>query len=73
MYLAPGSIIELPAFFREMEENNVPHHKIGISPITAILQDIDGAFEKGQADFLLGICFRARCTGNGQNGTGVGE
>ena len=22
---------------------------------------------------LLGICFRARCTGNGQNGTGVGE
>jgi adenylosuccinate synthase len=51
MYIAPGGIIELPAFFHEMEENNVPHHKIGISPITAILQDIDGAFEKGQVDF----------------------
>lgn len=51
MYLAPGCIIELPAFFREMEENNVPRHKIGISPIAAILQEIDPAFERGVADF----------------------
>ena len=33
-----------------------------------------GKKPRDQSDlFLLGICFRARCTGNGQNGTGVGE
>jgi hypothetical protein len=29
----------------------VPKHKLGISPVAAILQDIDGAFERGQVDF----------------------
>ena len=51
MYLAPGCIIELPALMREIEENNIPRKKIGISPIAAILQDIDPAFERGVADF----------------------
>ena len=51
IYLAPGAMIELPAFWRELEENNIPRHKIGISPVTAILQDIDAAFEKGLVDF----------------------
>jgi adenylosuccinate synthase len=50
MYMGPGCTIELPAFWREMEENGVPHHKVGISPVAAILQDIDGAFERGEVD-----------------------
>lgn len=51
IYLAPGATIELPAFWRELEENKIPRSKIGISPLTAILQDIDGGFERGQLDF----------------------
>ena len=50
MYLGHGCILELPAFFREIEENNVPMKKIGISPIAAILQDIDAQFERGEVD-----------------------
>ena len=51
LYIAPGAMIELPAFWRELEENNIPRNKIGISPVTAILQDIDAGFEKGILDF----------------------
>jgi adenylosuccinate synthase len=51
LYISPGAMIELPAFFREMEENKIPAHKIGISPVTAILQKIDGDFERGMVDF----------------------
>lgn len=50
MYLGPGAMIELPAFFREMEENNIPRSKIGISPAVAILQGKDAAFERGEMD-----------------------
>jgi adenylosuccinate synthase len=50
IYIGPGGMIELAAFFREMEENKIPHSKIGISPAVAILQDKDGAFERGQMD-----------------------
>jgi len=50
MYIGPGCTIELPAFWRELEENNVPRNKIGISPVAAILQDIDAAFERGEVD-----------------------
>jgi adenylosuccinate synthase len=51
LYIAPGATIELPAFWREIEENKIPLNKIKISPVTAILQDIDAKFEKGIADF----------------------
>lgn len=50
MYIGPGSTIELSALFREIEENNVPPHKLGISPVTSILQDIDASFERGEMD-----------------------
>lgn len=50
LYTGPGGMIELPAFFREMEENNIPRHKIGINPLVSILQDIDGKFERGEVD-----------------------
>lgn len=50
MYIGHGSCIELPALLRELEENGVPPHKLGISPIAAIIQDIDGAFERGEVD-----------------------
>jgi len=51
LYIGPGAIIELPALAREIEENNVPPHKLGISPVAAILQDIDSGFERGVLDF----------------------
>jgi adenylosuccinate synthase len=51
IYVGPGSIIELPALLREIEENRVPTHKLGISPMAAILEDSDVAFERGQLGF----------------------
>ena len=51
IYVGPGSIIELPALLREIEENSMDLKKIGIHPIAGILQDIDSAFERGEADF----------------------
>lgn len=50
MYIGPGSIIELPAFWREIKESNIDKTKIGIHPMVAILQDIDSAFERGEVD-----------------------
>ena len=50
MYLGPGAIIELPALFREIEENGIEAHRLGISPVCAILQDQDAAFERGEVD-----------------------
>jgi hypothetical protein len=50
IYLGPGATIELPAFYREIEENNIPPGKIGISPLTSILQNADSDFEKGLCD-----------------------
>lgn len=51
LYIGPGATIELAALWRELEENGVPHKKLGISPITSILQDIDGGYEKGTHDW----------------------
>jgi len=50
MYIGPGSIIELPAFWREIEESGIDKSKIGIHPVVAVLQDIDSAFERGEVD-----------------------
>lgn len=47
IYIGQGAVIELKSFFRELEENKIPLHKIGVSPITSILQDIDTDYEKG--------------------------
>jgi len=51
MFIGPGASIELPAFFREMEENNVDPRRVGIHPLASIIQDMDGAFERGEVDF----------------------
>lgn len=51
LYIGPGAILELPALFRELEENKVPAHKLGISPLALILEDGDMAFERGQSGF----------------------
>jgi len=50
MYLSPGCIVELPALWKEMEENNIDPKRIGIHPLVAILQDKDAAFERGEVD-----------------------
>ena len=51
LYIGPGSMIELPSLFAEMEKNKVPTHKLGISPCVAILRSEDGAYERGEIDF----------------------
>ena len=51
LYLGPGAMIELPALFREIVDNKVPDHKLGISPLAMILEDFDTSFERGLAGF----------------------
>jgi len=51
MYIGPGSSIELKAFFREIEENNIKPKRLGMHPLATIIQDKDSAFERGEVDF----------------------
>lgn len=51
MYISPGSCIELDAFFREIEENNVKPERIGIHPLASLIQPIDSAYERGEKTF----------------------
>ena len=51
MYIGPGSCLELPAVFREIEESNINPSKIGIHPLASIIQGYDMAFERGEVDF----------------------
>lgn len=52
IYLGPGAMIELPALLREMEENNIPRHKLGISPVIPILDEkLDQGYERGTLGF----------------------
>jgi hypothetical protein len=51
LYIGPGATIELPAFWKELEQNNIPPRKIGISHLTAILQEIDTDYERGNCEF----------------------
>jgi len=74
MYLGPGAIIELPALMREIEENGIQVHRLGISPVCAILQDQDSAFERGEVD-LDGNRLKAAGDGTMKHGStchGVG-
>jgi adenylosuccinate synthase len=41
LYIGPGAAIEPELLFIELEKNNVPPGKLGISPLTAVVQDID--------------------------------
>lgn len=50
MYIGPGAAIELAALFREIEESNIDPRKIGIHPLSTIIQDKDAAFERGEVD-----------------------
>lgn len=50
IYIGPGAMIELPAFWREYEENGLKPHQIGISPITSILTEADRDYELGLVD-----------------------
>lgn len=51
LYIGPGATLELPALMREIEENKVPDHKLGISPLALILEDFDAAYERGERGF----------------------
>jgi hypothetical protein len=57
-----------------MEESNIDPKKIGISPIVAIIQDIDSAYERGEVD-LEGEAFCSAGLGTMKSGStchGVG-
>ncbi len=51
IYIGPDAAIEFPALMREIEENNVPVHKLGIHPLCTIIQDKDQAYERGEVDY----------------------
>lgn len=52
LYIAPGAMIELPALLREIQENGIQPHQLGISPLVPILDtEIDGGFEQGRLGF----------------------
>src|SRR6185437_10334890 len=38
LFIGPGAAIQLEEFHREIDESRIPRKKIGISPLTAILQ-----------------------------------
>jgi adenylosuccinate synthase len=71
MYIGHGAAIELRAFWREIRENQIPHKKIGISPIASILQDIDADYERGTRDLegnpieYKGIAIKSGTTAHG--------
>ncbi len=50
MYIGQGSVIDVEALFKEIKMSGIPKHKLGISPIATILQDIDTKFEEGKVD-----------------------
>ena len=51
LYIGAGSIIELPALFKEISDNKIPYRKLGISPMAMILEDFDAGYERGQLEF----------------------
>jgi|GEM_PF-3755007 len=51
MYIGPGASMEFEAFFNELEENNIAPERIGIHPLSTIIQPKDAAFERGEVDF----------------------
>lgn len=51
MYIGQGGSINLKAFFEELEMTGIPPEKIGISPLTPIVQDIDRLYEEGKVEF----------------------
>jgi len=74
MYIGPGATIELAAIYREILENSVPDHKLGISPMTLILEDFDAEFERGVKGFdntpLVGYNEGTMRTGSTTHGCG---
>ncbi len=69
LFIGPGATIELPAFWAEIEKSGIPHGKIGISPATAVLQDIDTGYERGSCD-LNGNALAERVVGGPLAATG---
>lgn len=51
IYIGPDAAIELAAFLREVEENNVAPAQIGLSPLAVVIQDKDMAYERGEVNF----------------------
>jgi adenylosuccinate synthase len=74
LYIGPGATLELPALFREIQENHVPDHKLGISPLALILEDFDAEFERGEKGFdntkLVGLSDGTMRTGSTCHGVG---
>jgi len=59
IYICGGAVIEVPATLKEIKENEVPPEKLGIHPLTAVVQQIDMDYERGLCD-LDGNYFKER-------------
>lgn len=51
MYVGPGSAIEVDDVLKELEENSMPGHKLGIHPLAVVVQKGDMEYEKGLVGF----------------------
>lgn len=51
MYICGGSVTELEPLLREIKENEIEPHRLGIHPLVAIVQPKDIDYEAGRADF----------------------
>jgi adenylosuccinate synthase len=74
IYIGHGSVISLKALLDEIKMTSLPVEKLGISPVTTILQDIDKQFEMGLMD-MEGIKVDAKHGGTikfGSTCSGVG-
>ena len=50
-YIGPGAAIETQDVLKEIEENSLPAHKLGIHPLTVVVQEMDAGYEKGVLGF----------------------
>lgn len=51
MYIGAGACVDLQTLLNEIESNDLPVSKLGISPWVAMISHHDSLYEKGQASF----------------------
>lgn len=51
MYLGPGSVIDLPTFFRELDESGLDERQVRVHPSAVVVDQRDTNYEKGLEGF----------------------
>ena len=72
MYIGHGAVIDLKALAKEIEMTGIPRNKIGISPLTGIVQDNDRLYEEGKVDLAGNEAMHMGTISNGSTCSGVG-